>query len=337
MSIRLSMSILALPLLAAAPMLPSSADDIRVMSYNIRYETADDGPNAWPVRRDFLIRTVRTFEPDLLGTQETIATQRDYSKAMLPDFEVFAAGRDDGAEKGEMMALFYRKARFEKLEGGHFWLSETPDVIGSKGWDAALPRMVTWVKLQDRTNPNARPIVAFNTHFDHRGKRARIESARLIRRKIGEIALGCSVILTGDFNSGEGSSPYESLFAKDNDGRVTLVDSFRVANPRRTPEEGTFSGFRANAVEGERIDWIGCSPDFAVKAASIDRTSKDGRTPSDHFPILAILTATLRNTAGERHAKKTLSRQIGVIHAGPDTHLQTAGDGHRCVAIVSNS
>ena len=111
-----------------------------------------------------------------------------------------------------MMAIFYRKARFEKLDGGHFWLSETPDRAGSKSWDSSLPRMVTWVKLRDRTNPEARPIAFFNTHFDHRGPKARVESARLLRKKIEELGEGCRVVLTGDFNSGDGSEPYRTLF-----------------------------------------------------------------------------------------------------------------------------
>src|SRR3954453_19665447 len=159
---RLALSVLACLVAALAPARSDppapppdapAAPPVRVMSFNIRYGTAKDGENAWEKRKEFLAETVAAFDPDLLGTQETLAFQRDFLAAKLAGYGVFAAGRDDGKEAGEMAALFYREARFEKLAGGHFWLSETPDVPGSKGWDAALPRVATWVKLRDRVAP----------------------------------------------------------------------------------------------------------------------------------------------------------------------------------------
>jgi endonuclease/exonuclease/phosphatase family metal-dependent hydrolase len=181
--------------------------DVRVMSFNIRYGTANDGVNRWELRRDFLVETVRAFSPDLLGTQETLGFQRDYLAEKLPEYDHLGVGRDDGRERGEMMALYYRKDRFEKLDGGHFWLSETPDIVGSKSWDSSLPRMVTWVKLRDRRQESLSPIVFFNTHFDHMGTTARLESAKLLRRKIASFSDTCSVIVTGDFNTDEASPP----------------------------------------------------------------------------------------------------------------------------------
>ncbi len=292
----LSLLTLALCLFTAPPAPPAAGEDtrrdVRVMSFNIRYGSAKDGENAWELRKDFLIETILAFDPDLLGTQETLAGQRDDLAARLTDYEVLAAGRDDGREKGEMMAVFYRKARFDKLAGGHFWLSETPDVAGSKGWDSSLPRMVTWVTLRDRSDPGAPPIAFFNSHFDHRGPRARLESARLIRREIDDLAEGCRVVLTGDFNSGEGSDPYRALFGPDATRSLALRDTFRIAHPTRGEEEGSYGNFRPGPVSGGRIDWIGCSDDWEVRAASIDHTSRDGRTPSDHFPVTAILRPT---------------------------------------------
>jgi endonuclease/exonuclease/phosphatase family metal-dependent hydrolase len=274
---------------ATPPPPPKGSDtgrDVRVMSFNIRYGSADDGPNAWPHRKDFLLETIRAFGPDLLGTQETLAGQRDDLAAALTDYGLLAAGRDDGREAGEMMALFYRKARFEKLDGGHFWLSETPDTPGSKSWDSSLPRMVTWVKLRDRTDPDGPPVFFFNTHFDHRGPEARRQSAKLIRQKIVSLAAGGRVVLTGDFNSAEGSDPYNLLFGP---GAPALRDAYRVAHPERAPGEGTFTNFRAGSTRGGRIDWIGVSPGWEVREASIDRTARNGRTPSDHYPVTAIL------------------------------------------------
>jgi endonuclease/exonuclease/phosphatase family metal-dependent hydrolase len=268
------------------------------MSFNIRYGSANDGENSWDRRKDLLFQTIRAFNPDLLGTQETLASQRDDLAAKLADYGVLAAGRDDGRERGEMMALFYRKSRFEKLDGGHFWLSETPGQPGSKSWDTSLPRMVTWVKLRDREGLDATPIAYFNTHFDHRGPRAREESAKLLRRKIDEIAGGCRVVLGGDFNTAEGSSPYRALFGSEPSRSRAVIDTFRVAHPAKADDEGTFSGFRPDNVRGGRIDWIGCSTDWDVKAAAIDRASKDGRTPSDHYPITAILRPISTESSG---------------------------------------
>jgi endonuclease/exonuclease/phosphatase family metal-dependent hydrolase len=268
---------------------------VRVMSFNVRYATALDGDNHWDKRKQFLAETVLAFDPDLLGTQETQAGQRDFLAEKLTGYEAFGAGRDDGKDHGEMAALFFRKGRFEKTAGGHFWLSDTPDTPGSKGWDAALPRIATWVKLKDRTDPKGQPVLFLNTHLDHMGRKARAASAALVRKKLVELGDGCRVIVTGDFNAGEGSDPYTALFG-DTDGKpAPVIDSFRAAYPTRGKAEGTFNGFKADAVTGDRIDWIGCSRDWDVRLAGIDRTTQDGRTPSDHFPVTAVLRAKAMN------------------------------------------
>src|SRR5262249_20636344 len=165
-----------------------------------------------------------------------------------------------------------------------------PDRPGSKGWDAALPRVVTWVRLRDRQAPDARPVLFVNTHFDHRGQKARLESAKLIRAQLATLGKGCSLVVTGDFNAAEGSEPYRALFGEEGGKAAAVVDTYRVAHPTRGKDEGTFSGFKASATAGGRIDWIACSRDWAVLRAGIDHTAKDGRTPSDHFPVTAELT-----------------------------------------------
>jgi endonuclease/exonuclease/phosphatase family metal-dependent hydrolase len=263
--------------------------DVRVMSFNIRYGTARDGENRWDNRREFVVETIRAFDPDLLGTQETLGFQRDYLAEKLPGYAVLGVGRDDGAERGEMMALYFKRDRFEKLDGGHFWLSETPEKPGSKSWDSSLPRMVTWVRLRDRHRPDAQPISFFNTHFDHQGPQARLESAKLLRARLAAAAKDSLCIVTGDFNAGEGSPPYRALFETMGETGSPVVDSFRVQHPQRGDREGTFSGFDAKEVRGSRIDWIGMSAGWTVSAAAIDRTAREGRTPSDHFPVTAIL------------------------------------------------
>jgi len=259
------------------------------MSFNLRYATAKDGDNSWPLRKAFLAETIRAFSPDLLGTQETLAVQRDFLVEQFPTHGVFAAGRDDGKEKGEMAALFYRKDRFEKMDGGHFWLSEHPERVGVKGWDAALPRIATWVKLRDLKNATLKPVLYINVHFDHLGKKARTESGKLMRERIDKLGAGCALVLTGDFNADEGSRAYQAIFGKQDDKDASLVDTYRTAYPKREKNEGTFNGFKANATTGPRIDWIGVSRDWTVTSAAIDRVSRNGRFPSDHYPITAVL------------------------------------------------
>jgi endonuclease/exonuclease/phosphatase family metal-dependent hydrolase len=262
---------------------------LRVMSFNIRYGTANDGDNHWEKRKEFLVETIRKYDPDLLGTQETLGFQRDYLAEQLKGYRAIGVGRDDGKEKGEMTAVLYREERFELLDHGHFWLSETPDVPGSKNWDAAITRMVTWLELKDRQAGDEPPLYFFNTHFDHIGREARAQSAMLLKQRIEELPDRPAVVLTGDFNEPEGSRPYHALFDPVDSMPPLLQDAYRVANPVRGSEEGTFSGFLVTNRAGGRIDWIACTRQFRVKRASIDRTDKEGRTPSDHFPVTAVL------------------------------------------------
>lgn len=275
------------PLLLAAGV-PSAAGDLKVMSYNIRYGTAKDGENHWDKRREFLVETIKTLNPDLLGTQETLGFQRDFLAAALPTHEVLAAGREDGKEKGETTAILWRKDRFQKVDGGHFWLSETPAQPGSMGWDTSLPRMATWVRLKEKTN-EGKLVLWVNTHFDHKGPVARLESAKLIRERLTELGKDCSLIVTGDFNAGEGSAPYEALLGFRENDQVHVVDSLRVAHPTPQENEGTTTPFEAAPNKGARIDWIAVSRDWKVISATIEHPDREGRTPSDHFPVTAIL------------------------------------------------
>jgi endonuclease/exonuclease/phosphatase family metal-dependent hydrolase len=282
-------TVTALTGMIAKPNTATANEPIRVMSFNIRYGTANDGINGWENRRDFLIETVKRFNPDLLGTQETLAFQRDYLLEQLSGFETVAAGRDDGKEAGEMAALFYRKDRFESIESGHFWLSTAPDQVASKGWDAALPRIASWVKLRDRKDPDAKPILFLNTHFDHKGQKARAESASLVVAKLNSIGSECRWIVTGDFNADPKDLTYANLFSHSQPSVQQLIDTLRAVHPTPQPNEGTFSGFIANQISGPRIDWIGCSDHFEVQSAEIVRDSREGRTPSDHFPVSSVI------------------------------------------------
>ena len=267
---------------AAAPPL-----SVRVMSFNIRYGTAKDGENSWDKRQDFVIDTIRGYNPDLLGTQEVLADQADFLRQKLPGYGFVGGGRDDGQRKGEFSPIMFRGDRFELLAHGMWWLSETPEKVGSKGWDAALPRIVTWARLKDR--PSGVTFLFYNTHWDHQGKQARVESGKLMRRLI-EDHRGDSdlpVVVTGDFNSTEDQVQYRTLTQGDGTG-LKLVDAYRVVHPQRQPDEASFNGFKLNR-QGMLIDWVLHSPHWVAKGAAIDRTERNGRTPSDHYPVTAEL------------------------------------------------
>ena len=285
--LRLIFALLLWPVFATHS--PAQTGEVRVMTYNVRYGTAPDGANHWDKRKESLLAAIRAFDPDLLGTQEVLAFQRDVLAAGLPGLTPWGAGREDGKEAGEMTLLFYRADRFEKVDGGFFWYSETPDVPGSRSWDAMFPRLAAWVRLRDRQAPDRPPLLFLTTHLDHPGRQARLESARLLRARIAALRQGGPAILTGDFNAGEGGEPYQATFAPDAGGSILLQDAFRLAHPQRSPDEGTFSGFKASATGGARIDWIGATADWNVLACDIDRTARDGRTPSDHFAVTARL------------------------------------------------
>src|SRR5437764_4836016 len=158
------------------PAVPTTAPAIlRVMSFNVRYGTAPDGPDHWDKRKPLFFATIRAYGPDLLGMQEVIAAQADELQQELSGYGFIGTGRDDGKRRGEYSPLMFRKDRFELIESGQYWLSETPEQVASKGWDAALPRIVTWAKLKDRAS--GRPLLWINTHWDHVGNKARVESA----------------------------------------------------------------------------------------------------------------------------------------------------------------
>ena len=262
-------------------------DTLRVMSFNVRLGVADDGENSWEQRKALLARTVQDFDPDLLGTQETWKFQAEYLLEQLPGREYVGWPRQPGNEKdGEECGILFRTARFEKLDAGQFWLSETPEVPASKSWDSSLPRVVTWVRLRDRQRPDTE-LVFVNTHFDHRGAEARRESAGLLRERLPELSPSGVWILTGDFNCGDDSMPYQVLMGEAGQG-LTVIDSYRALHPQKRDDEGTFSGFRGRR-SGPRIDWVLHGRAFETLSAAIDRTEEDGRNPSDHYPVTAVL------------------------------------------------
>src|SRR4051812_37995736 len=260
---------------------------LRVMSFNLRYCEAPDGENCWANRSDLVVQTIRRFDPDLLGTQEMLARQGEILDEMLPGHKRVGVGRADGASGGEFTGILFKRQRFEMVDHGTIWLSPTP-AVPSVGWDAELPRIMTWAKLRDRQADNA-PVAFLNTHWDHVGSRARVESAKLIHHWLAENAPDYPVIITGDFNCDVDSDPYHALVDDRPDG-VHLIDPHRLLHPSLTGVAcGTFHGFTGTVVPCGRIDWILCSRNFVPLIAEIDRGDYGGRYPSDHFPITAVL------------------------------------------------
>lgn len=260
---------------------PPGPHDLRVMTFNVRYGEADDGINAWPHRRDLMVRVIRQEHPDLLGTQELLSPQGDYLKQHLPGYTWFGMGRNGNEinkNGNEHMGVFYDKARLKVLESGNFWLSDTPDKPGSIGPGLLMPRMVTWAKFQDLRS--GRQFYYYDTHFPYRdGKEAeatRERCAEEIRQRLAKLPASVPFILTGDFNTTPDSRTHASL--------TEVLRDARTSAPRRVGPEGTFHNFTGHATH--RIDWILYRGVKADEVRTI--TTHDGKVyPSDHFPVVA--------------------------------------------------
>ena len=262
----------------------SFAGDLKVISYNIRYDNPDDGINQWKNRAKRMGIVLNRESPDILGIQEALVNQVSDLDKMLPEYSHVGVGRDDGKEKGEYSAIYYKNARLIILNQGSFWLSPTPDVPGSKGWDAAITRICTWAKFEDIKE--ARTFFVFNTHFDHQGKQARLESARLLLQKISVIAGDNPVILTGDLNSEPNEEAYAVL--AQSKGPV-LNDSYRPNRRKLEVPDCTFTGFSVKNEFCKRIDYVFSSPAFSVENYTVILDSDSSNYNSDHVPVLSLL------------------------------------------------
>lgn len=265
---------------------------LRVMTYNIRYNNPGDGVNAWPNRKDHVAEMIGTkAHADLAGLQEALREQIGDLAARLPGYAWFGVGRDDGKEKGEHTPIFYRQERFELLDHNTFWLSETPEVPGSKSWDAAITRIVTWGKFKEKAS--GVEFYYFNTHFDHIGRQARTESARLIWKKIQSLTQGAPVFLTGDFNVTEKSEAYRVLTG--NTPEAAPVSDLRDARYlSQSGHQGPTSTFvnedwTQTREPESKIDFIFVRQGIQVLSHKVLDDQYDGRFPSDHLPVVAEL------------------------------------------------
>lgn len=285
----LQMKRLMMVVAAAAALVGASgapAQDVRVMTFNVRFANPADGANVWSARRDVFVRTVREADPDLIGTQELLKTQGDDVVRALPAYRWF--GRDrDGGHDGEHMGIFYRSDRVRLVKSGDFWLSDTPDVPGGMSWGANLPRMVTWGVFETVGGTGRTPFrfLMADTHFAHRGAEdveARNRSAALIAQRLPGIAKGLPIVLTGDLNTTPDSAAIARLTA-------FLTDASALARTKEAPT-GTFHDFTGTAEPGKWIDYI-MVRGFRPVSATVLTTHDGARYPSDHFPIVAVLTA----------------------------------------------
>lgn len=280
-------NILSKPLLIALILLLAtntafSQTQLKIMTFNVRYDealfhTGEPQPTHWANRKVLQVELINKHQPDVIGMQEPHLHQIQYLEEQLPAYAWFGVGRADGKEKDEFNPIFYRTEKLTLINSGTFWLSETPGKV-SRSWDAGYDRICTWVLLEDKHSQ--KQFYVFNTHFDSKGKEARLESARLINQKIMTMAEGKPVFVTGDFNFQPESAPYNKITSK------SLSDSQKVSKEEPTGSEGTFNSFRYGAAHNRRIDFIFVNSKVEVETYDVVDYSKDGIYPSDHFPVL---------------------------------------------------
>lgn len=265
-------------LLIGAAEAPNEGACLNVMTFNIRLGTAADGENSWPERKELLVTTIRDHSPDVLGLQEALRFQIDELREAFPEYNEVGVGRDDGKEGGEYSPILFRSSRLSVLSTGTFWFSDTPAQPGSKSWGNHYPRICTWANFADRSTRDT--MMVLNVHWDHESQRSRERSAELLLQHIQKTVGEMPIVVMGDFNAGEENTAVLLL-------KKLLRDSFRDIHPADSLT-GTFHAF-LGTHSGEKIDHIFVNSRFTVTNASIVRTGKNGRYPSDHFPVTAMV------------------------------------------------
>lgn len=253
------------------------AQHMIIGSYNLRYANTNDIGNLWQDRAPVIASLIRFHRFDIIGTQEGLRNQLEDLSKMLPEFERYGIGRDDGIAAGEHSAIFFNKNKFGLIDKGNFWLSETPEKP-SKGWDAAINRICTWVKLIEKSS--GKSFFVFNAHYDHMGNMAREESSKLVLNKIQDIAGDVPAMFMGDLN-GDHSTSWYQLIARS--GR--LYDAYDYASIRYA-SNGSFNGFGSSIAKSNIIDHVFLSSSFIVIRQGILTDTYMGKYPSDHFPVL---------------------------------------------------
>jgi endonuclease/exonuclease/phosphatase family metal-dependent hydrolase len=258
---------------------------MKLLTFNIRYGTAEDGQHAWPNRKELVFAVVRDEMADFCGLQEALRFQIDAIRQAVPGYAEHGRARDDGQTQGEYSAILYRDDRWELVRGETAWLSDTPQQPGSKSWGNTIPRVVTWGRFVERMS--GRTVCVVNTHFDHRSQPSRIKSAEFLVQLIAQQAAGTPLVVMGDLNVGETNPAVELLKRGGQTQQARLIDSFRSLHPDAS-QVGTYHGFTGNTA-GEKIDYVLCDPSAKVLRAEILRLHEADRYPSDHFPVCATI------------------------------------------------
>lgn len=261
---------------------------LKVMTFNIK-NGSDRVNNTWLERRPLVKHVIQTSKPDLVGTQEGFYFQIRDMDDDLPDYDWIGLGRAGGS-KDEFMAIFYKADRLRLEAYDHFWLSDTPEVVGSRTWGHDNRRMVTWARFEDLES--GVEFYHWNTHFDHRVEEARQKSADLIRKRILETEPRRPTVVTGDFNTPQGGVVHSKFLGPSNDG-LKLSDVWEMTDNHIGDQVQTFNGWRDSFTGDRRIDWILVTPEFKAKSAEVITYTKDGQFPSDHFPVVAELELTV--------------------------------------------
>jgi endonuclease/exonuclease/phosphatase family metal-dependent hydrolase len=249
----------------------------KYMSFNIRFDNPADGEDRWEVRKDELSNMIQKYEPDFLGIQEALPNQVEYLDSQLQNYKYIGFGRDGEGSQSESVPIFYKADRYELLKKEVFWLSETPE-NPSKGWDAALNRITTYGIFLNRQTRDT--LHVFNTHYDHRGEKARVNSSRLLVSKIESMRLrDKKVILMGDFNSRPEEEPVKIL-------NKAFADAYKNSEKEPLGPYGTFNGFDPEAELDQRIDYVFVLNFKVLSYTAVDGKRKNGRWISDHLPIL---------------------------------------------------
>lgn len=266
------------------PVVYAQSVSVKVLTYNIRYANPGDAPNTWQNRKEKVFSLIRKETPDVFGVQEALMEQVADLEHAFPQYSRVGVGRDDGKEAGEFSPLFYDSGKFRLISSGVFWLSQTPQIAGSRGWDAACNRLVTWIKLSEKKSGFS--YLVFCTHFDHMGELARRNSAQLLIHSVDSLSVDLPAIVMGDFNANLESEPYKLITEKAN--AFHLTDARSICTNVKGPEY-TYTGFSVGGIKGEMIDYIFLKGFRKVKSFTVDPANNGEFYPSDHLPVSAVI------------------------------------------------
>ena len=259
---------------------------VQLMTFNIRYGSAGDGPNRWDLRKDLIFDTIADHEADIIGLQEVLDFQMEQLRRALPQYASIFVGRDDGQLAGEGVPILYRRDRFTAADSGTFWFSNSPWKPGSKHWGNQIPRICTWLRLTEITS--GKSVYVYNVHLDHQSQDSRLYSVNLLVKEIAGREHRDPVVVLGDFNMDMDNEAMHAF------GRIKrdvafepMFDVWGKLNPDQ-PSETTFHGF-GEQPDGPCLDHILIDDNWEIFETAIDARAYGGRYPSDHFPVIATL------------------------------------------------